>query len=339
VKIAVDAMGGDFAPQAVVEGAVMAAREHGCQVILVGDREIVDKLLDGRSFPAGSVLVKHAGQVVGMDESPSLSLRRKPDSSLRLAFELVKAGEASAAISAGNSGAAMVTAMYVLRPIPGVERPAIASLVPTRTGRVVLLDAGANVDCRSRHLLQFGCMGHAMAKYALGMDVPRVGLLSNGEEEGKGNELTREAYGLLAASGINFVGNIEGGDVFAGRADVVVCDGFCGNVVLKVAEGVVSVLGERLKDEVKGSPLARFGYLFMRPALRRFKRRFDYAEYGGALLLGIDGIGLISHGKSSPRAVMNAIRTAETYARSRIVQHLRQELELHHAGAAAEAGA
>ncbi len=330
-------MGGDFAPQAVVEGAVLAAREHGCQVILVGDREIVEKLLDRRSYPAGSILVKHAGQVVGMDESPSLSLRRKPDSSLRLAFELVKAGEASAAISAGNSGAAMVTAMFVLRTIPGVERPAIASLLPTRDGRVVLLDAGANVDCKSRHLLQFGCMGHAMAKYALGIESPRVGILSIGEEEGKGNELVREAHGLLAGSGINFVGNVEGGDIFTGKADVVVCDGFCGNVVLKVAEGVVSVLGERLKEEIRGAPFARFGYLFMRPALRRFKRRFDYAEYGGALLLGLDGIGLIAHGKSSARAVMNAIRTAEAHARSRVTQHVRCELELRHAGAGEEA--
>jgi len=322
-------MGGDFAPQAVVEGAVLAAREHGCQVILVGDREIVEGLLSRSSFPAGSILVKHASQVVGMDESPSLSLRRKPDSSLRLAFELVKSGEASAAISAGNSGAAMVAAMFVLRTIPGVERPAIASILPTVGGRVVMLDAGANVDCKPRHLLQFGAMGHTLAKYALDIPSPRVGILSNGEEEGKGNDLVRAAYPLLAGSGLNFTGNVEGGDIFEGRADVVVCDGFAGNVVLKVGEGVVSALGAKLKQEIMGSALARFGYVFMRPALKRFKRRFDYAEYGGALLLGIDGVGLIAHGKSSARAMMNAIRTAEGYAHSRISQHIRQEIEIH----------
>ncbi len=340
MKIAVDAMGGDYAPHAVVEGAVSAVRDHGCQVILVGDREVVEQELSRHAFPAGSILVKHAGQVVGMDESPSTALRRKPDSSLRQIFELVKSGEASAAVSAGNSGAAMVAAMFVLRTLPGIERPAIATLLPTGSARVLLLDAGANVDCKSRHLLQFGCMGHTLAKYALGIPVPRVGILSNGEEEGKGNELVRATYPLLAGSGLNFVGNVEGRDIFRGAADVVVCDGFAGNVVLKVAEGVVEVLSVKLKEELlASSPLARLGFLLMRPALRRFKRNFDYAEYGGALLLGVDGVGIISHGRSSPLAIKNAIRTAESYAKSRVIQHLRQEVEAHCKGAPAEEAA
>ncbi len=327
MKIAIDAMGGDFAPQAVLEGAVLAVRDHECNVILVGDREILEPMVQRASFPEGRILIKHASQVIRMDETPRKALAKKRDSSILRTFELVKSGEANAAISAGNSGAAMLAGIFVLGLLPNVERPAIGSIIPTHSGSVVLLDAGANVDCKSHNLVQFAFMGNALAKKTMNINSPRVGLLSNGEEAGKGNEVVRTTFGVLMKSDLNFIGNVEGGDIFQDKVDVVVCDGFVGNVALKVAEGVVYTLGMRLKDEIKSSLLGRFGYLFMRPALRKFKRRFDYAEYGGALLLGIDGLGLISHGRSNARAIKNAIITTAGYARARVSESVRQEVE------------
>lgn len=327
MKIAVDAMGGDYAPQAVIEGAAQAVAEIDCQVILVGDREMVREHLGRLDYPEERIFVKHASEVVKMDEPPRKALNRKADSSIRRTFELVKSGEADAAVSAGNSGAAMLTGLYVVGTLPGVDRPCIGSLVPTMDGQFILLDAGANVDCKPHNLVQFAFMGHALAKYTLGVETPRVGLLSIGEEAGKGNEVVRGTYNLLRKSNLNFVGNVEGGDIFMGSADVVVCDGFVGNVTLKTAEGVVNALGQRLRGEIKSSLMGRFGYLFMRPALKRFKNRFDYSEYGGALLLGIDGIGVIAHGRSNPHAIKNAIRITNEYAVTRIAQRIREEVE------------
>ncbi len=327
MKIAVDAMGGDNAPHAVIEGAVLAVREFDCQVILVGDRDIIEPDLSKMNPPPGRILVKHASEVVRMDEAPRKALSRKQDTSIRRTFEMVKAGEADAAMSAGNSGAAMLSGLYIVGALPDVERPCIGSILPTVNGRVILLDAGANVDCKPQNLVQFAYMGHALAKYTLGVENPRIGLLSIGEEAGKGNEVVRSTYDLLKRSRLNFQGNIEGSDIFMGGTDVVVCDGFVGNVVLKTAEGVATALGTRLKHEIKSSWLGRFGYLFMRPSLKRFKRRFDYAEYGGALLLGIDGIGVIAHGRSNPTAIKNAIRISEEYARTKVSRHVREELE------------
>ena len=320
-------MGGDFAPQAILEGAVSAVRDHECNVILVGDREILEPMVQRTNLTEGRILIKHASEVVRMDEAPRKALARKRDSSILKTFELVRSGEADAAISAGNSGAAMLAGIFVLGLLPNVERPAIGSIIPTHSGSVVMLDAGANVDCKPHNLVQFALMGNALAKITLKMDSPRVGLLSNGEEAGKGNEVVRTTFGILKKSNLNFIGNVEGGDIFQDKVDVVVCDGFVGNVALKVAEGVVYTLGMRLKEEIKSSLLGRFGYLFMRPALRKFKRRFDYAEYGGALLLGIDGLGLISHGRSNARAIKNAIITTSGYARARVSASVRQEVE------------
>ena len=327
MKIAVDAMGGDYAPHAVIEGAVLAVQELDCTVVLVGDREIVLPLLEKQRYSDGRIIVKHASEVIRMDEAPRKALYSKPDSSIRKAFELVKSGEADAAMSAGNSGAAMLAGLFILGPLPNVDRPCIGSILPTVNGRVVLLDAGANVDCRPHNLVQFAFMGHALAKYTLGISSPKIGLLSIGEEAGKGNEVVRTTFSILRKSDLNFHGNVEGGDIFVDKVDVVVCDGFVGNVALKTAEGVAHALGIRLKQEIESSLLGRFGYLFMRPALKRFKHRFDYAEYGGALLLGIDGIGVIAHGRSNPVAIKNALRICNEYARTKIDRRVREEVE------------
>jgi glycerol-3-phosphate acyltransferase PlsX len=327
VKIAVDAMGGDNAPQAVIEGAALAVRELDCTVILVGDREIIEPLLAKHSHPEEKIIIKHASEVVRMDESPRKALNNKQDSSIKRIFELVKVGEADAAMSAGNSGAAMLAGLLVLGMLPGVDRPCIGSVLPAATGRFVLLDAGANVDSKPQNLVQFAFMGHALARYTLGIDRPKIGLLSIGEEAGKGNEVVRTTYKMLRKSDLNFHGNIEGGDIFNDKVDVIVCDGFVGNVALKTGEGVVQVLATRLKAEIKKSLLGRFGYLFMRPALKRFKQRFDYAEYGGALLLGLDGIGVIAHGRSNPTAIKNAIRITYDYANAKVAMRVREEVE------------
>jgi len=230
-------------------------------------------------------------------------------------------------MSAGNSGAAMLAGLLVLGTLPGVDRPCIGSVLPAAKGRFVLLDAGANVDSKPHNLVQFAFMGHALARYTLGIDRPKIGLLSIGEEAGKGNEAVRATYKILKKSDLNFHGNIEGGDIFNDKVDVVVCDGFVGNVALKTGEGVVQVLATRLKAEIKASLLGRFGYLFMRPALKRFKQRFDYAETGGALLLGLDGIGLIAHGRSNPTAIKNAIKMADDYARTKVAMRVSEEIE------------
>ncbi len=320
-------MGGDNAPQAVIEGAALAVRELDCSVILVGDREVIEPLLVRYSHPDGRITIKHASEVVRMDESPRKALNAKQDTSIRRTFELVKAGEADAGMSAGNSGAAMLAGLHVLGTLPGVDRPCIGSILPTVNGRVILLDAGANVDSKPHNLVQFAFMGHALARYTLGIDRPKIGLLSIGEEAGKGNEVVRSTYSILRKSNLNFHGNVEGGDIFNDKVDVVVCDGFVGNVALKTGEGVVQALGTRLKAEIRKSLPGRFGYLFMRPALKRFKQHFDYAEYGGALLLGLDGIGVIAHGRSNPKAIKNAIGISNEYARTRVTMRIIEEIE------------
>ncbi len=315
LKIALDAMGGDHAPQVEVEGAVLAAKEFGAQVILVGDTGTIEKELSRYDVKELPIFIKHASEVIGMEESPSKALRKK-DSSMRVAFEMVKNGEADAVASAGNSGAAMATAMFVLRKLEGVDRPAIAAVMPTLKGASVVLDVGANVDCKPSHLIQFAIMGEVYAQFILKKDRPTVGLLSNGEEESKGTDLTRETHAVLKQLPMNYIGYIEGRDIFAGNADVVVCDGFVGNVVLKTSEGLADAIGQMLKTEIMKSTLAKMGYLLSKGAFRRFKKKVDYSEYGGAPLLGIDGVGIISHGSSTPNAIKNAIRVAQEFASS-----------------------
>ncbi len=315
MKVALDAMGSDHAPHVEVEGAVLAAKEYGSQIILVGDAEIVEKELSKYAVKDLPIYVKQASEVIRMDESPSKALRKK-DSSMRVAFDLVKNGEADAVVSAGNSGAAMATAMVVLRKLEGIDRPAIATVMPTLKGACVVLDVGANVDCKPSHLAQFAVMGDVYAQFILKKERPRVGLLSNGSEETKGTDITRETHAILKQLPMNYIGYIEGRDIFAGNADVVICDGFVGNVVLKTSEGLADAIGKMLKEEILKSPLAKFGYLLSKEAFGRFKKKVDYSEYGGAPLLGIDGVGIISHGSSTPNAIKNAIRVAQEFASS-----------------------
>jgi glycerol-3-phosphate acyltransferase PlsX len=326
MKIAVDAMGGDRGPAVIVEGAVRAAREFGASVILVGDEPVVTRELRRHQTHGLQIEVHHASQVVAMDELPSLALRRKRDSSIRVAADLVRGGEASALVSAGNTGAAMAIAVVVLGVLPRVDRPAIAVVLPNLRGRTMLLDVGANVDSKPRHLLQFAIMGHVYARDILGVTAPRVGLLSIGEEEGKGNELTREAFKELEASGLRFIGNVEGRDIYNGNADVVVTDGFTGNVALKISESLADMLVALIREELTRTPLARLGGLLARPALRRFLKRVDYNELGGAPLLGINGACFICHGASPPKAITGAIRIAREWVEVKVNDHIRAAL-------------
>ena len=329
MRIAVDAMGGDNAPEAVVEGAVEAARDLGVHVILVGDREILLHLLQRHDAQRLPLSIKHASEVVGMHESPSVALRRKKGSSVRVAFDLVKAGEARAAVSAGNSGAAMAVAMLVLRLLPGVDRPAIATVLPSLGGGTVLLDVGANVECKPLHLIQFAVMGEVFSRYVLQVNEPRVGVLSNGEEESKGTETTRAAHMALKHSSLNYLGYVEGRDIFTGTVDVVVCDGFTGNALLKASEGLARAIGQMFREELSRGLAPRVGSLLARRALARVRERMDYAEVGGAPLLGVNGIGIVAHGSSDSRAIRNAIRVARDFAERRVNLHMMQTLERH----------
>ena len=325
-RIAVDAMGGDHAPVRVVDGAVAAARQ-GVPVTLVGRRAAVEAALAAHADAAGlDVAVVDAPDVVAMGEAPAMALRRKPDASIRVAARLVADGEAAALVSAGHTGATVVAAHAVFGMLPGVDRPALAPAIPTRSGMAVLLDAGATVECRPQHLLQFGVMGAVYASALLGTARPRVGVLSIGEEEGKGNELTREAYKLLKTAPITFVGNVEARDVFSGAADVIVCDGFTGNVALKLSEGLVETVEELLGAELSSTFSSQMGYLLSRRAFRRFRKRLDYSEYGGAPLLGVSKLAFVCHGRSSAKAIRNAVVAAARFADEGILDKVEQRV-------------
>jgi len=321
VKIAVDAMGGDRAPGAVVEGALLAAKEFGLQIVLVGQKDVVEREIGRHSSSVATVEIVQASETVTMDESPSMALRKK-DSSMKVAFELMKKGEVQAVLSAGNSGALMATGMFVLGKLPQVERPAIVVVIPTLNRGTVIIDAGANVDCKPGHLVQFGLMGSIYAEQVLGIPQPRVGVLSNGEEEGKGNDLTRAASQMLASMPLNYIGYVEGRDICGGGVDVVVCDGFTGNIVLKTMEGVASFTVGVLKQAFRQNFLSRLGYLLSRRALFQAYTRLDYAEYGGAPLLGLDGVAIIAHGGSGPRAIKNAVRVAKETVSHDVNRHI-----------------
>jgi glycerol-3-phosphate acyltransferase PlsX len=319
-KIAVDAMGGDRAPQVVVAGAILAARELGVEVVLVGQKEVVDPELV-RQGAAPKLEIVAASQVIAMHESPSSALRKK-DSSMKVAFEMMKRGEVDAVVSAGNSGAMMATGMFVMGTLAQVARPAILIVVPNLKSGTVIIDAGANVDCKPRHLVQFGLMGSIYAERILSIHDPRVGVLSNGEEVSKGNELTRAASELLAATPLNYIGYVEGRDIFNGNVDVVVCDGFTGNIALKTMEGIASFAGEVLRGAFQKNMASRLGYLMSRNSLREAYRRLDYAEYGGAPLIGLEGVAIIAHGGSDPRAIKNAIRVARDEIQQDVNRHI-----------------
>jgi glycerol-3-phosphate acyltransferase PlsX len=325
MKIALDAMGGDKAPVGIVDGAFEAAREASGRfgVVLVGKRDVVETYAAGRGLAAANVEIVDAPEVIEMSDSPATAIRRKRASSIGVAMGLHREGAVDGVVSAGNTGAVVASSLLTLGRLPGIERPAIAIYMPTKNGGTILLDGGANADCDPHNLLQFAFMGSVYAERFLGKDAPRVALLSIGEERSKGNELTRGAFELLEKSGLNFAGNVEGRDVFAGKADVVVTDGFVGNVVLKFTESVFYYINDLIRDGVGRNAAAKVGALLMRPVFRRMKRTLDYAEYGGMPLLGVDGVVIISHGKSSSRAIKNAILAAARFAGGGVNERIR----------------
>ena len=327
IRIAVDAMGGDHAPSVVVDGAVAAARHLAVRVALVGPTALLEAALAAHpDWRQVEIEIVEAPDVIAMSDSPAAMLRRKPGASIRVAAELVARKTAGALVSAGNTGATVMAAYGAFGTIPGVDRPALAAAIPTRARPAVLVDAGANAECRAHHMLQFAVMGGVYARIALGVERPRVGLLSIGEEATKGNELTREAHRLLKAAPLNFIGNVEGREIYSGVADVIVCDGFTGNVVLKTSEGLVETVETLLADELRGTFSSQVGFLLSRRAFRRFRRRVDYSEYGGAPLLGVAGLAVVGHGRSSAKVVRNAIAMAHRFATSDFIHRVEQEI-------------
>jgi phosphate acyltransferase len=329
LTVALDAMGGDHAPKAEVEGAVLAARQLGVKVILVGQEDLVrQELSTYADFNDLPIEVQHASENLTM-EDPTKAVRTKRDSSVKVASRLVRDGRAAGLVSAGNTGAVMATAKIVQGVVPGVTRPALAGLFPTSKGPthpVIVLDVGANVDCSPRMLAQFAVMGEIYSRIIVKRDRPRVGLLSIGEEQHKGNDLTRAAWPLLEKLNLNFIGNVEGRDIYGGDVDVVVCDGFTGNVALKVSEGVADLVKHTLRESLEATISAKIGYVFSRTALNDFKKRLDYSEYGGAPLLGVRGVCIISHGRANANAIRNAIRVAAEFSEGKVNQRIEEEL-------------
>ena len=326
--IALDAMGSDRAPKPEIEGAIHAARHYGVHVVLVGREPLIRAEL-GRIPAAASLPIQviHASEVIAMEDKAVQAVRAKRDSSLRVGLRLVREGKASGFVTAGNTGAAMATAKMVLGGLPGVDRPALAAVIPTAVGTVaILLDVGANVDCKPQNLEQFAVMGEIYFRSMFGTRRPRVGLLSIGQEEGKGNDLTREAFPLLKQLPLNFIGNVEGRDLYNGKVDVIVADGFVGNVALKTSEGVANLVRATLKESLKATITRQVGYLLSRSAFADFKKRLDHTEYGGAPLLGVKGVCFITHGSSNANAIKNAIRVAAEFAELRINDKIEKEL-------------
>jgi glycerol-3-phosphate acyltransferase PlsX len=328
IDIALDAMGSDKAPEPEVRGAILACRQLPVRVHLVGPgaelRDLLDEHLENEDLP---IVVHHASEHIRMDEKAAHAVRSKRDSSMRVGLKLVREKKAAGFLTAGNTGAAMATAKMVLGAIPGVERPALAKALPTSTGSpCVLLDVGANVDCKPHNLEQFAVMGELYARSVLRIGRPRVGLLSIGEEEGKGNDLTREAFPLLKALALNFIGNVEGRDIYNGNADVIVCDGFVGNVALKTSEGLARLVRDLLRESLTSTVTAQVGAMLSRSAFNDFRRRLDYSEYGGAPLLGVRGVCIVNHGSSSDRAIYNGIRVAAEFAQAGVNERIEQEI-------------
>lgn len=329
MKVAVDAMGGDNAPLEIVLGAIQAAKEYNCEIILVGNKDVIENILytqnEAKKLP---ITIHHAEEVIEMSEHPGAAVRKKKDSSIVVATRLVKEGVCDAVISAGSTGAAVASALFGLGRINGIERPAIATPIPNLSGTTVLLDSGANIDSKPKHLVQNAIMGSIYAEFVLNIKKPRVGLLNIGEEETKGNEQVLATYPLLKKlSTIHFIGNVEGRDIPKGSVDVVVCDGFVGNVVLKLGEGLASVILKLVKEAIESSGFfTKFASLMVLPALRGLKRKLDYSEYGGAPLLGINGCFIICHGSSKAKAIKNAIRVAKEFTEKNVVGHISENI-------------
>ncbi len=325
MKVAVDAMGGDFGPRVIVEGAIRASQEYKAEVLLVGKEDLIKKEFDSLPHSQAKVAIINASESIDMEEG-LLSIRRKKKSSIRVGTELVKSKEADAFVSTGNTAAIVYISKKVLGALQGVERPALSLLVPTLKGVTLLTDVGANVNCKPQHLVQFAVMGKVFMESVMGLKNPRVALMSVGEEEIKGNDLTKEVHERLVASSLNFIGNVEGKDIYSGRADVIVSDGFTGNIALKVSEGVVETFFNMARAEIMKNLFAKIGFILMKRNVKKIYKKIDYAEYGGAHLLGLNGVCIIGHGRSNPNAVKNAVRVAREFVLQKVQEKIQIEL-------------
>ncbi len=329
MRIALDAMGGDNAPIVNVEGALEALKiDSRLEIVLVGDERILNPLIKKYAAPIDRLFIHHASEVITMHDAATQGVRKKKDASINVMYNLQKEHKAVASVSAGHTGAMLTAGLFCLGRLSGVKRAAIATFLPTEKGRCILLDAGANMDCKAEYLAQFATMGSIYCKHMLGVDSPRVGLLNVGEETTKGNEAARQAHEILTTLPLNFIGNIEGSDIFKGTADVIVCDGFIGNIVLKFAEGIIGFIRSTLKHHTSKSLLAKGGLVLLAPSLTALTRRMDYSEYGGAPLLGLDGVGIVSHGKSNAKAIKNALLVAAKFVENRVNDLIREQLSV-----------
>jgi len=327
LRVALDGMGGDDAPRSVVEGAVQAAHEYDYRIVLVGDQNLLQSELEKHKNVPKNISIHHAGSFVRMDESAAISIRKKKDASVAICADLCREGVVDAMVTAGHTGAAVVACTLKLRLLEGIERPGIGILFPTIGTPTFLIDVGANIDTKPIHLFQYALMGDVYFRYLLRKNRPSIGILNIGEEESKGTEFVKEAHQLLSKSRLHFIGNVEGRDIFNGRVDIVVCDGFVGNVVLKVSESIADVIGKLLKQELKKNPITQLGALLAKPAFTALKNEIDYAEQGGAPLLGIKGTCIICHGSSNSRAIKNAIRVSAEFVKYEINQHIVEALQ------------
>ena len=327
MRIVLDAMGGDHGPAVTVKGAVSAVNEYGVHMVLTGDEVKLKAELSKYNYPTDSIEITHCTESIENDDKPVAAIRKKKDSSMVVALNLVKDGKADAVISAGNTGALLAGGLFVLGRIPGIDRPALAPVFPTSKGVSVLIDGGANADCKPRNFLEFGLMGSIYAEKALQIEKPRVCLVNIGIEEGKGNDITKEAYQTCKKAPYNFIGNVEARDIPDGYADVIVCDGFTGNVILKLTEGVAGVIFKILKEELTKNPIRKIGALILKSGLSGFKKRFDYTEYGGAPFLGVQGILIKAHGSSDANAIKNAIRQARILIENRVIPEIVDEIK------------
>ena len=325
MRVAVDAMGGDFGPKIMVEGALKASQEYQVDIFLVGAEDLIKKEIEKNSLPAKNITIVNAAEAIGMGEG-LLSFRRKKRSSIRVGTQLVKDGTADAFVSTGNTAAVVYISRRVLGPLQGIEKPALSLLVPTLTGLTLLVDVGANVNCRPYDLHQFAIMGHIFMKNVCHINNPRIALMSIGEEETKGNDLTKEVFERLQSSSLNFIGNVEGKDIYSGKADVIVSDGFTGNVALKVSEGVVETVLSMARTEIMRNFFSKIGFFLMKRNLKKLYKRLHYAEYGGAPLLGLNGVCVVGHGRSNPTAVKNAVRLAKEFVSSQALEKIQHEI-------------
>ena len=327
MRIIIDAMGGDNAPEALVKGAIQAREEYGIDITLVGDMEKITKVIkdEGNDFKQFEII--HTTEVIDNNESPTMAIRKKKDSSMVVGMKMMKEGKGDAFISAGSTGAILAGGIFIVGRIKGIDRPALAPVIPGKKGPFMLIDVGANAECKTQNILQFGIMGDIYSKKVLNKDKPSVGLVNIGAEEEKGTEFTKESFKLLKESSLNFIGNIEGREIPAGEVDVVVCDGFTGNVILKVFEGMTQTIFDVLKSEIMSSTRTKLGGLLLKPVFRTFKKKYDYTEHGGAILLGLNGAVIKAHGSSNPKAVKNAIRQAVNCVKGGVVESIREEVE------------